>query len=275
MRALFLVFSYSPLWLLHALGWLAGWLVFLLSSTYRRRLRANAAQAGLRWRSWLPAVGAAGQMVAELPRLWLGRAVPTRWDGAEQVQAALDAGKGIVFLTPHLGCFESTARAYAARFGSRQPVTVLYRPARQAWLAPLVQAARTRPGLQSAPTTLAGVKQLIKALKKGECVGLLPDQVPPQGQGVWSPFFGREAYTMTLSVRLAQQTGATVLLAWGERLRWGRGYVVHVRPLPVALTDDAAASVRAVNQAMESLIVQAPGQYLWAYARYKTPREAA
>jgi KDO2-lipid IV(A) lauroyltransferase len=58
-------------------------------------------------------------------------------------------------------------------------------------------AARQRPGLQTAPTNLSGVKQLIKALKKGEAVGLLPDQVPPRGMGVMAPFFGREAYTMT------------------------------------------------------------------------------
>jgi KDO2-lipid IV(A) lauroyltransferase len=178
----------------------------------------------------------------------------------------------VVFVTPHLGCFEIAAQAYAARYGKTHPMTALYRPARQAWLARLEASARARPGLHTAPTTLAGVKQMLKALKRGECVGLLPDQVPPLHQGIWAPFFGEAAYTMTLAARLAQQTGAVTLLAWGERLPWGQGYVVHVAPVPAlggAQGDDAVVQM---NQSLEALISQHPGQYLWGYARYKQPR---
>jgi KDO2-lipid IV(A) lauroyltransferase len=128
--------------------------------------------------------------------------------------------------------------------------------------------------LATAPTSLAGVKQLIKALKTGQCVGLLPDQVPPEGLGVWAPFFGKPAYTMTLSARLALQTGATVLVAWGERLTWGRGYVVHVLPLQETLSTDMTEAAVQINRAMERLILQKPQQYLWGYARYKTPKGA-
>lgn len=153
-------------------------------------------------------------------------------------------------------------------------MTVLFRPARQAWLRALVAQARQRPGLLAAPTTLSGVKQMIKALKGGESVGLLPDQVPPQGMGAMVPFFGREAYTMTLSARLIQQTGASVLLAWGERLPWGRGYRIHVQHLTSELPSDVSEAIAVINHAMEDLIMQCPGQYLWGYARYKSPREA-
>jgi len=273
MITLFRLLSGLPLLVLHALGWLGGWLTFAVSADYRHRLVAHARLAGLSARDWLPAVGAGGQLVAELPRLWLGRAVPVLWDGAEHVQAALEQHRGVVFLTPHLGCFEVTAQAYAQRFGRTAPMTVLYRPPRKLWLRDLVGPTRDRPGLTSAPTTLAGVKQMIKALKRGESVGLLPDQVPPSGLGVWAPFFGRDAYTMTLSVRLAQQTGASVLLAWGERLPWGRGFCVHVAPLPAALPGDLTAAVIVINQAMEALVRHCPSQYLWSYARYKQPRE--
>jgi KDO2-lipid IV(A) lauroyltransferase len=116
---------------------------------------------------------------------------------------------------------------------------------------------------------------MIKALKQGQSLGLLPDQVPPLGQGAWMPFFGLEAYTMTLSARLAQQTGATVLMAWGERLPWGRGFRVHVQPLRAPLPTDAAQAAGAINQEMEALIRQCPQQYLWGYARYKQPRQEA
>ncbi len=270
-----------PLPLLHALGWLGGWLAWLTSPAYRRRWAHNAALAGVGLRARLASIGEAGKLSAELPRLWLGKPVPWRWDGVEHVDAARAAGQGLLFLTPHMGCFEITAQAYAAQFGTGpapKPMTVLYRPPRQPWLRALVEASRARPGLATASTTLAGVRQLISALRRGEAVGLLPDQVPPEGQGVWAPFFGQPAYTMTLSARFARSAGTRVLLAWGERLSWGRGYVVHVLPLeqvlPEPLADDAAAVAAQFNRAMEALIRHCPQQYLWGYARYKQPRSA-
>lgn len=273
MITLFRWLSFSPLWLLHGVGWVLGWVVFGLSGVYRRRFLANARQAGYGWAQWGAAVGQAGRLVAELPRLWLGRPVTLLWEGAQHVEAALGQGRGIVFLTPHLGCFEITAQAYAQRYGQRQPMTVLFRPARQPWLRALIASVRTRPGLQSAPTTMAGVKQMLKALRQGQSVGLLPDQVPPLGLGVWAPFFGLPAYTMTLSARLAQQTGAVVLVAWGERLAWGRGYTVHVKSLATELPTDMTEAATCINHAMEQLIAECPQQYLWGYARYKQPRK--
>lgn len=276
MTFLFRLLSHLPLWVLQVLGWLMGWVAFLGSADYRRRFLQNVAQAGVPRAHWLPAVGESGRLVAELPRLWLGKPVAVVWDGVEHVQAALDQQRGIVFLTPHLGCFEVGARAYAQRFGVHGPVvTVLFRTPRKAWLRAVVLASRQRPGLATATTTLGGVKQLLKALKAGQCVGLLPDQVPPQGLGVWAPFFGKPAYTMTLAARLAQQTGASVLLTWGERLPWGRGFVVHVSPLEQPLTHDVELAAAQINTAMETLILQKPQQYLWGYARYKAPKEAA
>lgn len=185
MITLFRLLSILPLWLLHGVGWVMGWGVFAFSAVYRRRFLANARQAGYGWGRWRGAVGQAGELVAELPRLWLGRPVPIHWDGAQHVEAALAQGRGIVFLTPHLGCFEITAQAYAQRYGQQQPMTVLFRPARQPWLRALIATARVRPGLQTTPTTMAGVKQMLKALRQGQSVGLLPDQVPPLGLGVW------------------------------------------------------------------------------------------
>lgn len=274
MTTLFKFLSIWPLWLAHGVGNVMGWLVFCVSGIYRRRFLANARQAGLGWRQWAPAVAAAGKMVAELPRLWLGAPVPARWQGAEHVDAALLRGKGVVFLTPHLGCFEITAQAYAQRYGrTQQPMTVLFRPPRKPWLREVVAQARGRPGLATAPTTMAGVKQMVKALKQGQSLGLLPDQVPPLGLGVWAPFFGRDAYTMTLSARLARQTDATVLLAWGERWSWGRGFTVHVQPMEQPLAGDATLAASQINAAMERLVLACPQQYLWAYARYKQPRE--
>jgi len=265
MFLLFRLLARLPLRALHAIGAVLGWCVFAVSLSYRRRLKEHALLAGCTPVQWRSAVGHAGRMVAELPRLWMGSPVHIEWEGEAHIEAALQRGKGIIFLTPHLGSFEVTAQAYAQRFGARQPMTVLFRPARKPWLQKLVASSRQRPGLLTVPTKLSGVKGMLKALQAGQSVGLLPDQVPPLGQGDWQPFFGRMAYTMTLPMRLAQHSGATVLAAWGERLPRGRGFRVHVLPLP-DLVDQP------LNAAMEALIRTCPEQYLWGYARYKTPR---
>ena len=273
MFALARFLSRWPLALLHGLGAALGWLTWLASPTYRRRFAANAALAGYRFARVRPAVAHAGRMVTEMPRLWFGPPVPVQWDGAGLIDAAYAAGKGIVFFTPHLGCFEVTAQAVAERYRARHgPITVMYRPARQAALARVLESARRREGLDTAPTTLAGVRQMIKALRAGQGVGLLPDQVPPEGMGQWAPFFGQPAYTMTLGARLALQTGAAPLLVWGERLPRGRGFDLHFRALAEPLADTLDAAVAQINREMERLIRECPQQYLWGYGRYKQPR---
>jgi KDO2-lipid IV(A) lauroyltransferase len=212
-------------------------------------------------------------MSAELPRLWFGHAAPVLWADDRAAVEAYASGQGVLFLTPHLGCFEITAQALATRFAAGHgPLTVLYRPARRTDLGEVMASARNRSGLEAVPTNLAGVRQMIKALRAGRAVGLLPDQVPPEGMGQWAPFFGKPAYTMTLAARLALQTGARVVVIWGERLPWGQGYRLHTSGLGHDLSPDLDVAVVQINQAMERVIRQQPGQYLWGYARYKQPR---
>ncbi len=269
---------------LHALGALLGWLVWLLSPSYRRRLHANAAQAGLTPGQRRRSVAEAGKMGTEGLRLWLRPpddpiADPIEWHGAHLIDDALRAGRGLLLLTPHLGSFELSAQAYAERWGRLKPITVLYRPARHPALRARQERARARPALATAPADLGGVRQMLRALRRGEAVGLLPDQVPPHGQGTWAPFFGRPAYSMTLAARLALQSGAPVLLARCERLPAGRGYRLSLSPLaepiPAAAADDDAlqrAQAAVINRAMEQQIRLCPEQYLWGYNRYKLPR---
>jgi KDO2-lipid IV(A) lauroyltransferase len=276
---------------LHRLGAVLGWLAWLASRRYRRLLRSNAGRAGLSAAQRRAAVAEAGKLAAELPWLWVGAASQPisrhlQWQGEALIDELLAAGRGLLVLTPHLGSFEVCAQAYAERWGARHPATVLYRPARQPWLRELEQRSRQRPGLATAPTTLAGVRQMLRALRRGEAVGLLPDQVPPEGQGVWAPFFGQPAYTMTLAARLLRQTGAPAAVMWARRLPRGAGFGVQVLPLPVALPARApgveadaearaaaeVADAAAVNAAMEAVIRLAPEQYLWGYDRYKRPR---
>ena len=229
-----------PLGLLHAVGGLLGWLVWLASPTYRRRLRENAELARVPASAWRRSIAEAGRMVAETPWLWLRAdnatlARKVSWRNPQALDAAVAERRPLVILTPHMGSFEVAARAYTVRYGHVQPVTVLYRPARQRVLREFQEESRKRPTMPTAPANLAGVRQMLRALKRRESVGLLPDQVPPESQGVWAPFFGQPAYTMTLATRLMQQTGARCIVLRGERLPRGAGFVIHVTELARAL----------------------------------------
>ena len=272
MITLFRLLSLLPLVFLHGMGVLCGWLVWLLSPSYRRHFNRHIEQAGLAM-ARTAAIAETGKTIFELPKIWLRPNAEVvdrirQVSGWALVEAAVQAGRGIILLTPHLGCFEITAQ-YCA---SKRPITVLYRRSKQAWLAPLVEAGRGA-NLKLAPADLSGVRRLLKALKNGETIGLLPDQAPGQGEGIWAPCFGRPAYTMTLAARLAD-TGAAVLMIYAERLAWGRGYHVHVQALSRPLEGDLAARTAQINGEIENLIRQCPGQYLWAYNRYKIPAGA-
>ncbi len=258
-----------PLGLLQSAGRLLGWLVYRVSGSYRRKLSANLARAGYPPSLRGEAARAAGAMVGELPWVWFRdpTQVLARIECLDDsaVAAAGARGRGILFLTPHLGCFEIVARWCAGR----APITVLFRPPKLAALSPVMQAARNLGQMSAAPANLTGVRALLRALKRGEAVGLLPDQVPGVGDGRWAPFLGAPAYTMTLPQRLNQATGCAVVLAVGERLRHGRGWRVHFEGF------DEAPTPQALNAALERLIRRLPEQYLWGYNRYKRPAGSA
>jgi len=270
----FRLLSRLPLWLVHALGALLGRLVYRFSPTYRRHLDENLAQGGFSPDLRGPVAAETGKQMLELSRIWLrplaeANAQVVDIVGWEHVEAARQSGKGIVFLTPHLGCFEITAQYLSAHF----PITVLYRPPKQASAQYLIETGRQREQLHLAPADLSGVRSLIKALKRGQAVGLLPDQAPKTGEGVWLDFFGRPAYTMTLAARLTE-TSATTVMTWGERLPGGRGYRLHFAPPQNELTGDTVQRAQQINHEVEHLIAQCPSQYLWGYNRYKRPSGA-
>ena len=267
---LFRLLSLLPLSVLHRLGTLLGWMVFLCAPTYRRRLRGNLERAGFA-AVCAPAVAEAGKSILELAFVWC--AAPQRVLRTAQVeswsvaQTALDSGSGVIFLTPHLGCFEIIAQAIAAR----TPLTALYRPSRKNALKPLIEGARARHNLLLAPANLTGVRTLLKTLKQGGAIGLLPDQVPQNGEGVWADFFGTPAYTMTLPAKLQQMTGATIILSYAQRLPGGKGFMVRFVPCPPLAGATPQQQAQALNRAMEELIAHCPAQYLWSYNRFKTP----
>jgi KDO2-lipid IV(A) lauroyltransferase len=282
---IFRFFSIWPLAALHALGGVLGWLVWALSPRYRAQFRANALQAGLPFETVRPAVAEAGRFVAELPKLWMrppsqSCLANVQVEGRSHADQAFAQGRGVIFFGAHCGSFELAPQALAELYGPvHGPMTAMYRPARKAWLAQLERMARNRADLTLVPASLSGIRLMHKALKANRAVGLLTDQVPPEGLGIWAPFFGRPAYTMTLAARLALQSGAALLPVSCQRLPHGRGYFLKIWPAVAGLeTHEKSGMLHAVtliNQAVEAIVLSQPGQYLWGYARYKTPRKEA
>ncbi len=276
LKTAFRLLSLLPLRLLHGMGSGLGWLIYWASAQYSARTRENLRMAGLasnevEYRELLHAtIAETGKSFMELSWLWLRPYAEVlgkvhEFTGQAHITSAQQRGKGIIFLTPHLGCFEICA-LYLAQL---KPLTVMYRPPKLLWLDEFMKRGRERGQITLAKTDVSGVRLMVKALKRGEAIGLLPDQAPGAGEGEWADFFGRPAYTMTLLGRLAERSDAAVLMVYSRRLPQGQGYVINIEPL---LLDLAASVPRQVNAALEQTIRTSPSQYLWSYNRYKTPQ---
>lgn len=267
-----------PLPVLHALGIALGWLVYWAPGRHSRRMRDNLFASGLCApgrdcrRLLRRTIAEAGKAVIELPAVWLrpyDQVVKLVRDtrGWEHIEAARAAGKGIILIGPHVGCFEIINLYYA----SLHPFTAMYKPPRNAFLDRLMLLGRRRGQATLVPTDLSGVRAQLAALKRQEAIGILPDQVATGGDGVWAPFFGRPAYTPTLVASLQRKTAAGAFFIAAERLGWGRGFRLHVFPLDAPLPEDKAAAAARINQGVEDVVRRFPAQYMWSYNRYKRP----
>lgn len=273
--ALFDLLARLPLSALHCLGSCLGWLIYHLSDAYAERMRDNLRRAfpelsASEFQRLLSAnIKESGKAIAELPWVWrrptseVIKAV-REIHGWEQLEIASAKGKGVIILLPHLGCFE----VVGTLVGSRKATTCLYRVPKRAWLDSVMRAGRDRDLMKSAKADVSGVRILFKGLKKGEINGILPDQVPGNGEGEWATFFGRPAYTMTLAPRLIEASGAAVFMCYAERLPQGAGYNIYFSELKIT---DFSDLPQKINHALEDIIRRCPEQYLWSYNRYKTP----
>jgi Kdo2-lipid IVA lauroyltransferase/acyltransferase len=213
-----------------------------------------------------------GRTMLELGALWCWPrervlALVRETEGLDLFQAALARKRGVLLLTPHLGSWELAGLFVS----SIAPVTAMYTPPRHREMERFYNGARERLGARLVPADASGVRALHRAIREGQVAGVLPDQDPGHGSGLFVPFFGVLANTTTLVAKLAHKTGAPVVLTWAERLEGGAGYRMHfVEPaMPELAGGDTEAAVRAMNRELERLIRSSPCQYLWSYKRFR------
>jgi KDO2-lipid IV(A) lauroyltransferase len=274
LRIVLILLGNLPLPLLHALGVVIGTLMWWLPNNLKRMTRVHlrrclpelddAERDRLARRSLIETAKA----LLETPAIWFGpRWRLRRWlhapDAQAQLKALIAGGNGVILLSPHLGSWELTGLFCAAA----GPITSLYKPQKGAWDT-LSLEGRRRNGATLAPTSTTGVKLLLRALKRGEMIGILPDHDPPDGSGEFAPLFGIPAHTATLVSKLAAHNPVPVVFIYAERLSWGRGFRFHLRAAPSAICD-AALGVAALNLGVEDVIRHLPEQYWWGYKRYR------
>jgi Kdo2-lipid IVA lauroyltransferase/acyltransferase len=249
---------------IHFFGAIAGWLAYIGSSSYRRKVNRQLDAAGLNTTATRRAsIVEAGKMALEIPWVW-GQDATTLARYIEHspsvalTQASI-RGRSVIYLTPHLGGFEVAGRAIA----QLAPMTVMFKPPKRADFGEIVLAARAHGNMKTVPANMSGVRQLFKALKRGEAIGILPDQVPSDGDGAWAPFFGTPAYTMTLQSKLAQSANAAVVMVACERLPAAKGWRLHMHLMK------SLPEPEPLNREIELLVRRMPTQYLWGYNRFK------
>ena len=273
---IFRLIAKFPLPVLYYLGSFWGSIAYFLAPQLRRRIRENLRQADL------PCDNKTARLVA-IEAVRSGLELTIAWtrspdymvslfhdtQGWEYVEQAIANNNGLLLITPHLGSYD-----LAGRFISENlpfDLTAMYRPPKKVYLEPIMTAGRERGKGHAAPANASGVRQVVRALKKKEAVIVLPDQVPQAGEGVWVPFFGKTAYTMTLAARLAVMNNVTPLMFCGERLAGGKGFRLNIVPFLGELSGDKEHDAALINQNAEALIRRFYTQYLFSYNRYKTP----
>ncbi len=270
-----------PLRAAHAVGAGAGSLLSILPNrTHRVSLRnlelcLPELPADERRRLAARALRETGKTAAETGALWLWPRervlqLVRATSGREALDAAIRDGRGAIIITPHLGSWEMVG-LYCS---SLQTLTSLYRPPRLAALDDFMRAGREHLGAHLVPTNAGGVRHLYRALERNEMVGLLPDQEPGQGGGIFVPFFGISAYTMTLLARLVQKSAAPVFFTYAERLERGAGFHLHFIAAGADFAHGSAEDISAaMNAGVEACVRRIPEQYQWGYKRFRTRPE--
>jgi KDO2-lipid IV(A) lauroyltransferase len=193
------------------------------------------------------------------------------YQGFENFERAYARGKGVLFLTGHVGAWELSAFAHSLH---GHPLSIVMRSLDNPLVDGLLQRYRTMHGNRTVDKD-DFVRGLLSAMRAGETVGILMDTNMTPPQGVFVDFFGIPACTASGLARIALRTDAAVVpgfTVWDSKLR---KYVLHFLP-PVELvrTEDNEADIVAntakFTRVIEDVVRQYPDQWLWVHRRWKT-----
>jgi KDO2-lipid IV(A) lauroyltransferase len=192
------------------------------------------------------------------------------FEGVENLRAARERGRGILYCTAHLGNWEVHAIAQAV---SHEPLCVVARPLDNPALDARLVALRAATG-NTILYKRKALASVLRELRAGRAVAMLLDQNVQPGDGIFVEFFGRPAATTTVAAALALKTGCALVPAWSELRADGR-YVLHYEPaLEVDPDAERAAEIARITQAIarrtEQWIRRNPEQWLWMHRRWKT-----
>lgn len=279
MKILIKLLALLPLGVVRFVGRFVGVLIYYFSSSYRKRIEENLKHAGIFSSDLaLEVAKEQGAQAVEAPWVW-GRdrhdvIALTQCDQQTRkiIQEAVEGETPIVFLTPHIGCYEVAPMYVAHHWLERlnKNMAILYRVPRKSYLRDIVGKGRVVPNILPSSADLKGIRQILKTMKSGGMAGILPDQVPSQGEGVWVPLFDQKAYTMTFPMKLVRQFNAKVLMCRVEREKIG--WRIYMRVWDFEPTGDEYQDCLAMNRLVQETILECPQQYLWSYNRYKCPK---
>ncbi|MDX9874024.1 MAG: lysophospholipid acyltransferase family protein [Spongiibacteraceae bacterium] len=264
-----------PLGMLRLLGGTTGLLLWSCRSRARRITEINVARclphlsAAERRRLVRASLVDLGKTAAEILKVWFGdpaRVLGTirAIEGEQLLQQKLAAGGGVVLLAPHHGNWELLGMYLGRRYG----ITSMYLPGKDPEFDALVHRVRSRDGATLVPADGSGVRSLLKALRQGRLIGVLPDQEPKRTGADFAPFFETPALTMTLISNLLQRTRASAIMAYALRVPGGFRLVFR-EPEAELYAESLPVSLAGLNRSVERCALDHPEQYQWEYKRFK------
>lgn len=278
LRLLLSMLAALPLSMLYRLAYVCAYLLYYLPTKTQQIATVNIQkcfphlsadeQKKLLWRTLLHNTCT----MLEMPYIWCRPATNSfvhidTIENEETFRQAFEKKQQAILITPHLGCWELSG-LYAS---SQYPMAIMYRPSRLQ-IDDIIISGREKCGASTVTADTKGVRQLMKALQQGKVLGILPDQDPGEGEGVFVDFFGHSTYTMTLVMRLAQKFELPVFLLTAERHLSSQTFTLRYIQLVKEHYQHTTIhdAVTYMNTVIEQEIHRIPEQYLWTYRRFKT-----
>jgi KDO2-lipid IV(A) lauroyltransferase len=280
LKTIFKLVSYLPLSFLRGLGAAVGVVGFKVSKRAQKRIAANLLATGM---CSVDEVDSFSKDVAKELGKTLIETVTVVWQiphskyiklvlqgqNFDMALRALQEGP-VVFLTPHIGNFEIGVKATSAIVKDKD-FNILYKPSKDKTFNAIMLDGRTEKNIKPVPTTHHGVAHMLRALKTGGVIGILPDNVASGGDGVWVDFFGKKVFATTLAAKFILYPKVQTFFV--TSLRTKNGFVIDYLPY-VATTTSVEQVVIDLYKMLETMVLKSPRQYYWNYDRFRSPDHA-